>query len=205
MRSAVLEKPTLGISNGSLNSPRSPVISSAVLGMTLFVLTELMFFVALLSSYTVIKASKSIWVPPVQVRLPFEVTFLSGAFLLLSAALLMRAGRKLSLSQLTGSRPLLGWTILFGALFLVLQSFEWINLMKYGMTLSSGIFSACFFLIVGAHAFHVLGGLLALAHFFWHWNSETGAPRSYFRALQLFWYFVVAIWPVLYSIVHFQV
>ena len=67
------------------------VVSNGVLGMSLFILTEIMFFAGMVSSFSIVRASAAIWPPLDQPRLPLEATalntlalFLSGLFLYLA-------------------------------------------------------------------------------------------------------------------------
>ncbi|MGB5702243.1 MAG: cytochrome c oxidase subunit 3, partial [Polyangiales bacterium] len=64
---------------------REPVVPSGVLGMLMFVATEIMFFSGLISAF-VIGKSNAIggWPPPGQPRLPVEETALNTAALLAS-------------------------------------------------------------------------------------------------------------------------
>ena len=52
-----------------MNNPKQNVISSPVFGMSVFVFTEIMFFVALISAFMVIKAGNGDWQVP-EGRLP---------------------------------------------------------------------------------------------------------------------------------------
>jgi hypothetical protein len=94
-------------------------------------------------------------------------------------------------------------TLLLGTFFLVAQGYEWVQLLKFGMTVSSSVYGGLFYLIIGAHGFHVVGVLAVLIH---AWN-RLGASNNPITAegllpLQLLWYFVVCVWPVLYVLVY---
>jgi heme/copper-type cytochrome/quinol oxidase subunit 3 len=65
------------------------------------------------------------------------------------------------------------------------------------MTLTASNYGSFFYLIVGGHALHVLGGLtvlVVLAARLWR-EQLTSAG---FTAGRMFWYFVVLLWPALY-------
>jgi len=100
-------------------------------------------------------------------------------------------------------RRLLGISLLLGTFFLVAQGYEWVQLLNFGMTVSSSVYGGLFYLIIGAHGFHVVGVLAVLIH---AWN-RLGASNNPITAegllpLQLLWYFVVCVWPVLYVLVY---
>lgn len=69
------------------------VVSSGVLGMTLFVMTEIMLFSGMISAFAIVKASSAIWPPPDQPRLPLEETAFNTLALLASGVLLYLAQR----------------------------------------------------------------------------------------------------------------
>ena len=91
-----------------------------------------------------------------------------------------------------------------GALFLAIQGYEWMRLIEYGLTVSSGAYGGTFYTLIGAHAAHVVGALV------WLGVTLTLAARGRFldgqtavlRACAIYWHFVVALWPVLYVSVY---
>ena len=58
------------------NQPKraKPPVSSGVIGMLIFMVTEAMFFAALISAYLVIRSGIEEWPPWGQPRLPIETT-----------------------------------------------------------------------------------------------------------------------------------
>jgi len=187
---------------GALSRHRS-VFSNHVLGMLIFIFTELMFFTGVISAYIIIKAGRADnWVPPGEVRLPVEATAFNTLMLLISGVLIFLAGRKLEQSKRDEAITLFTWSIILGAFFVVFQGSEWVQLMAGGMTMKAGVFSACFYLLIGSHAFHATAAIIAML-FVLVSLRKNELPLSAFRAMQLFWGFVVAIWPVLYVLVYF--
>jgi heme/copper-type cytochrome/quinol oxidase subunit 3 len=180
---------------------RTPKVASSIVGMLIFVGTELMFFLALVSAYLVIRQSSGNFVPPADVRLPVIVTGINTAFLLTSGICLYAAGR---FWQYAYSKAL--WLYLaaciLGLTFVTVQGMEWIALIRLGMTMKSGVFGATFFLVIGSHGVHAA---LAVAAMLWHlrkaWRGKL--RHESFQALQIFWYFIVGIWPLLYALVYF--
>ena len=57
----------------------------------------------------------------------------------------------------------LGWTWALGVLFLFIQGVEWTRLVHYGLGVSSGIYGATFYTLIGVHGAHVLGAVACLA------------------------------------------
>jgi heme/copper-type cytochrome/quinol oxidase subunit 3 len=171
--------------------------------MLVFVATEVMFFTALISAFVIIKAGVEPWAPPVGVRLPVAGTAANTALLLLSGWFLHRSVRLLAAQG--GSRraqTLLGCAALLGVCFVLFQGFEWVRLIAYGMTMTSGIFGACFFLLIGTHGLHAAVAALTMVYFYQR-LTRNALRVDQLQALQVFWYFVVGIWPVLYVLVYF--
>jgi heme/copper-type cytochrome/quinol oxidase subunit 3 len=84
-----------------------------------------------------------------------------------------------------------------GAFFVIFQGVEWVALIREGLTLTSSHHGSFFYLIVGLHALHAVGAITVLA---WVWlRLQRGRlTASRFYAAQIFWYFVVGLWPILY-------
>jgi heme/copper-type cytochrome/quinol oxidase subunit 3 len=182
---------------------RKPLLASCVLATIIFVLTEIMFFTALISSYLVIKAGMGSWAPPETVTIPVAATALNTLILLSSAVLFFIAGRKykspndrLAIKQLYLSATLMG------AFFVSSQGYEWVKLVSYGMTMQNSLFGSCFYLLIGSHGLHVLSAVIVLGFFFTK-LVQGKLTVDNFKALRIYWYFVVMIWPILYGLVYF--
>ncbi|MCC7386503.1 MAG: cytochrome c oxidase subunit 3 [Deltaproteobacteria bacterium] len=166
--------------------------------MLLFAAAEAMFFAGLVSAFTIVRAGTpgGVWPPPGQPRLPFAETALNTGALLLSAAVLIWAHRRFRRSPELARWPLLTAMIL-GALFVTLQGVEWVGMLRQGLTLTSSTLGSFFYLVVGAHALHAVAAVGGLAYVFIRLLQGRLEP-SHFFAAQVFWYFVVGLWPVLY-------
>ncbi len=174
------------------------------LGMALFIAAETMFFAGLISAYLVFRAGNPDWPPAGQPRLPVASTAFNTLILLLSAFFCHRAVGTRRNGHPKSSAYWLGLTGVFGLFFLVLQGREWIRLVQFGLTLTSSVYGALFYLIVGIHGLHVLAGVAVL--FFVLKRSANGRyPADSHLAVELartYWTFVVGLWPVLYVLVY---
>jgi cytochrome c oxidase subunit 3 len=185
-----------------VHNPReAPLLPNAVLGTLIFIFTELMLFAGLISAHTITKASSAVgWPPPGQPRLPVEETALNTAALLASGVAVFLAQRAFRSDRARSFRPL-AIGIGLGAFFVGFQGVEWVRLIGEGLTLTSSTHGAFFYLIVGVHALHAVGALVALA-----WVARrmrrTVLPPATLSAAALFWYFVVGVWPVIYAQVY---
>ncbi len=70
-----------------LRRRRAALLADGVCGMLIFVVTETMFFTALISAFVIIKAGVDAWSPPAGVLLPVAATAFNTLLLLLSGAL----------------------------------------------------------------------------------------------------------------------
>ena len=186
--------PTLSV----VPPPRStPVVDNAVIGTIIFIVTETMMFAGLISGLAIVKAGTiGPWPPPDQPRLPIEATAFNTLMLLVSGAVLFHAQRVYKRQPIRARTPLAA-SIGLGAFFVVFQGAEWVQLIGEGLTITSGTLGSFFYLIVGMHALHALGALIALGVMYGRLGRLELSPGA-FQAARLFWYFVVGLWPILY-------
>lgn len=196
---------TAGGRNVDVGNParvrRKGPFEPAVLGTLIFIATEIMFFTGLLSAYNIArsKVPASIWPPPDQPRLPIESTLANSAVLVVSGVLLWLAVRAMAKNKDPLKLAVAG--ALLGAVFVAAQGFEWVSLIGQGLTLQRSTFASFFYLIVGLHGVHVLAGLVAVGLVVKGLAQGT-ATLPQLRAAQIFWTFVVAVWPVIYVMVY---
>ena len=184
------------------NAERRQLVSSSIFATVILIMTEVMFFAALISAYMIIRSGSEEWPPWGQPRLPVFATALNSLALLASAFCLHRSVKGFS-SQALRSKQLLALTIALGTVFVSVQGYEWVQLISFGLTIISSTYGGVFYLIIGAHGLHVIGGLLALLACLKRLNSTSQQLTiDNLRAAQIFWYFVVGVWPVLYTLVY---
>jgi cytochrome c oxidase subunit 3 len=178
--------------------PSPQLLASSVLGMLLFVFTEIMLFSGLISAHVIFLSGRvgEIWPPPGQPRLPFQETALNTTALLVSGVVLLIARLAYAKSPRRALVPM-AISVLLGAFFVAAQGAEWLDLIREGLTMTSSTYGAFFYLIVGTHAVHAVAAIFGLA---WAWlRLRTGELNSaHFDTVQIFWYFVVLVWPVIY-------
>ena len=184
------------------NAERRQLVSSSIFATVIMIMTEVMFFAALISAYMIIRSGAEEWPPWGQPRLPVFATAINSLTLLASALCLHRSVKVFS-SQASQSKQLLALAIALGIVFVSVQGYEWVQLISFGLTITSSTYGGVFYLIIGAHGLHVIGGLLALLACLRRFNSTSQQLTiDNFRAAQIFWYFVVGVWPILYTLVY---
>lgn len=181
-----------------------PIVSNARLAILMFIAAEAMFFAGLIGAFIVFRVGSPEWPPPFQPRLPVGATGVNTVILLLSGVAMQLA---LGAARRGRTARLLGWLIVtasLGAIFLAVQGYEWVRLIHYGLTLSSGVYGATFYTLIGCHGAHVLGALIWLLIVSAQTRKGRFSGRDY-QGVQLcamYWTFVVALWPVLYGLVY---
>ena len=177
---------------------REPLLSNGVLGMLVFIFTEVMFFAGLISAHTIVRsqAAGQMWPPYGQPRLPVEETAVNTAALLVSGIVLFLAWLAHRREPASARIPLL-LSILLGGIFVFFQGLEWVALLGEGLTLQSSSYGGFFYLIVGTHALHAVAALVALV---WAWTrlDQERLTGTQLATVAAFWYFVVLVWPILY-------
>lgn len=175
---------------------RRQLAPNGILAMLIFVVAETMLFAGFVSAFTIMRTSALVWPPPGQPRLPVMETAVNTGLLMASGVALALAGRAFRRHAPDARSPLLA-TLLLGSAFVVLQGREWVQLLAQGLTITSSALGSFFYLIVGLHAIHavVALGLVAAA---WTRLRRGFLPPALLGVTEVFWYFVVGIWPFLY-------
>jgi putative ABC transport system permease protein len=124
--------------------------------------------------------------------------------LLASSVAMAAAGRAL---EQRDTRALVRRLLLaggLGAAFLLVQGYEWIRLVSYGLTAWSGAYGTTFYTVIGTHAAHVVAAVVWVAVTAWLAASGrfVDGRTGTLRACAIYWHFVVALWPVLYVAVY---
>ena len=170
------------------------------IGMWVGLASVAMMFTSLSSAYIVRSASSDDWS-----TLPMPTVLLASTALLIgSSATLEIARRKLKAAL---SEPYTKWlalTVILGLGFLVAQIFAWRQLAQKGIFLATNPHSSFFYLLTGAHAVHLVGGLLGLT-FLWlrsrrHVVETTlvARRRAATDAVSIYWHFMDALWIYLF-------
>lgn len=171
-------------------------IKAPVLGMVLFVASELLFFGSLFGAYYTVRAQAEEWPPAGTVELGLGLP-LALTVVLLASSLTQHwasvAGRR---GDANGTLKGMAATVLLGTLFLLGEAWEWRELSGHGLELSTNVFGTLFYTMTGFHGLHLLVGvgilLLAAAKV----TRTRLGPRSHglLEAATYYWHFVDAVW-----------
>ena len=184
--------------------PNRPLGANAWLAVIMFLGAEAMFFAGLIGAFLVFRVGAAMWPPPFQPRLPVGVTGVNTVILLASAFTMHRALKAVRANDRRKLVRCLGVTVLLGTIFLIVQGYEWSQLLRFGLTVSSSVYGALFYTLIGCHGLHVFGALIWLLVVLWFARKGRYSRERLVgvETCAMYWTFVVALWPVLYGLVY---
>jgi cytochrome c oxidase subunit 3 len=205
------------MSSASFVSPKVNRPNLVAVGTIVWLSSELMFFAALFAMYFTTRAVQgpAVWLISTKIlNIPFaavnttmlvlsSITCQFGVF----AAERFQARRTGSVLnfRLWGMREWFVLTFLMGSFFVSGQIYEYANLVRDGLTLSSRAYGSVFYITTGFHGLHVTGGLIAFllvmlrvkrAGGITHKQATTAIVVSYY------WHFVDVVWIALFSAIY---
>jgi cytochrome c oxidase subunit 3 len=199
--------PVAGLSHDSTGG-----ISNVVLGMLLFLTSEVMFFAGLFAAYFSVRAHAPLWppinpesVPPERFQLeilplvgPATVLLILSSFTCQFAVWAIRRGDRVAFVRN------IGVTFLIGITFLVMQAIDYTALGAEGLTLASGPFGTTYFTLTGFHGAHVFGGVVMLGVVLYRGMAGQFSARHHdaVEAASLYWHFVDIVWILLFSLLY---
>ena len=151
----------------------------------------LMMFAGLTSAY-IVKRNQAGWVT---FDLPVAFWYSTAVIVSSSLALItaLRAFRERAMSRYRG---LIAVTLLLGVLFIALQILGFKQLWAQGVTLQANVSYSFLYVIVGLHAVHVIGGVIALAVM--SLKAFSSSVKNYsvvpVEVMSTYWHFVDVLW-----------
>lgn len=170
--------------------------------MIVFIAAELMFFSGLISAFLVFRFSGEPWPPPFQPRLPIPLTALNTIILVFSSFTMWQTQKKI---EKDGSfLSSFSLTIFLGITFLLIQGYEWIKMLNFGLSAKSTPYGSTFYVIIGTHGAHVLGAVLWLFFIFLKIliKESNRTTNSNISLCAMYWHLVVGLWPILFILVY---
>ena len=151
----------------------------------------IMMFAGLTSAY-IVKRNQANWT---SFELPVMFWY-STAVIVMSSVTLLMAHSAFRKREMAKYRNLVVITLLLGMLFITLQIFGFVQLWENGMTLQKNVSFSFLYVIVGLHALHVIGGVIALIVLFA--KAFSSKVRSYnivpIEVISTYWHFVDVLW-----------
>ena len=182
---------------------RAPVVANGMLAILVVIVFESMLFAGLLGGFSLLRFGTRFWPPPGQPYLPLALTWVNTGVLLGSLVPLTLAGRALRRGESRRFLGALAVTTFLGALFLIIQGTEWLRLLSHGMQVVNGVYGGIFLLLIGTHGAHVLAAVVWLAALAAIAAAgRLSAPEASLRIAATYWWFVCAVWVVLFGLVY---
>jgi len=189
----------------------SPIVRLSLrYGMTLFIGSEVMFFVGFFWAYfnfLIFPETQGdgqvVW-PPSTIHTfdPFHLPFLNTMILLLSGTTVTWAHHALLEGNRRDLLRGLGITILLGMAFTLCQAIEYSNApFKFN---GGGVYPSTFFLATGFHGFHVIVGTIFLIVCWFRARAGQFTPERHFgfEAAAWYWHFVDVVWLFLFTFIY---
>jgi cytochrome c oxidase subunit 3 len=177
---------------------------TALVGMLLFIASEVMFFGGLFATYFNARASVAAgtWGPPEgahELDLPLAAVLtailVSSSFTMQFGVWAIRRGDVGKLKMWTGI------TLVLGALFLAGQLYDYSEL---GFGISDGVFGTTFYTLTGFHGAHVFGGTVGLTIVLARAIRGQFSARNHVavEAVSMYWHFVDVVWIGVFSTIY---
>ena len=180
-------------------------------GMTLFIASEVMFFVGFFWAWFhfalypghVSGAEIAVWPPTgTQTFNPWQLPFLNTLILLLSGTTITWAHHALLHDDRKHLIMGLGFTIILGLAFTMLQAIEYAEA-PFAFS-GGGVYPSVFFLATGFHGFHVMVGTAFLIVCWFRARQGGFSPTRHFgfEAAAWYWHFVDVVWLFLFVAIY---
>lgn len=183
------------------------VVANLKWGMLLFIVSEIMFFVAFFwaffhSSINPSHVLGGVWPPAyLAVLNPWKIPLLNTIILLSSGATVTYAHHSIVWGSKPDALKALILTILLAIIFTALQAFEYTSA---SFSISDSVYGSIFYMITGFHGFHVFVGtcFLAVCAFRLYLNHFTREHHVGFEFAAWYWHFVDVVWLFLFITVY---
>jgi cytochrome c oxidase subunit III len=176
--------------------------NTALLGMLLFIASEVMFFGGLFGVYFNIRAISANW-PALPEGVEFHVNplVIVATIVLVSSSFTMQwAVWRIRKGDRTGMNRALAVTLIMGVVFLGMQAIDYAMLINEGIRLGIGIFPSLFYTMTGFHGAHVFGGVVGILVVLARGLAGQFSGRHHVavEAVSIYWHFVDVVWIALF-------
>ncbi len=178
----------------------------ALLGMMLFIASEVMFFAALFAAYFNAKATLPVFPPEGTEFLdPWGLPIIGTVILLLSSVTMQWGTSRIRQGDRTGLNRAVIVTLVLGLVFLGIQAYDYYELIvHHDFGIDSGVYGTLFFTMTGFHGAHVLGGVIGLAVILSRGLAGQFTKQHHVavEAVHYYWHFVDVVWVLLFLTIY---
>nr|YP_010845349.1 cytochrome c oxidase subunit III [Tetrastichus howardi]QXM14783.1 cytochrome c oxidase subunit III [Tetrastichus howardi] len=183
------------------------VISGLKMGMILFIISEIFFFISIFWCYFHMFLSPSIEIgmiwPPKNILSfnPYNIPLLNTIILLSSGITITWCHYSILLSKKLSSFISLLYTIILGIVFTLIQYMEYDHA---SFTMADSVYGSIFFMSTGFHGLHVIIGTLFLMINLIRINNNNYSSIHHFgfESAAWYWHFVDVVWLFLYLLIY---
>lgn len=179
------------------------VVGVSVVGLPIFIVSEIFIFLGLFASYWMMRLSAGIYWPPegtpeIDTTIPLIMTVI-----LVSSSITMHVAEvHLDKQDNSGFNKWLIITIILGTVFLGCTVYEYDHLIGAGFSPETNAYSSAFYSITGFHASHVFVGLATfVAVLLPALKGKTN--HSFVVCASVYWHFVDIVWFFVVSQIYF--
>ena len=172
-------------------------MSMPLLGMVLFIASEVMFFGGLFAAYFNIRADAAEWPPAGLEHLHATISGIFTVILVLSSVTMQLGVWAIRRGDVRGLVRWTALTLVLGVVFLCGQVYDYSTL---EFTIRDGVYGATFFTLTGFHGAHVFGGAVYLFIVLIRAMSGQFSARHHaaVEGASMYWHFVDVVWIALF-------
>jgi cytochrome c oxidase subunit I+III len=177
-------------------------VSKEKLGVWVFLMSEIILFGCIISSYIYVRLRSDLWPLAAQTHNVTIGTLNTIVLLTSSLAMILAVQSVKDNDQLGVKAGLLG-AFGLGATFLMIKlAIEWPREMANGFVITGGIAPSTYYTLMGAHAVHVGVGLGGLVYLMAKGFAGKFTPQSHtsLELIGLYWAFVDIVWIFLFPL-----
>nr|YP_009827244.1 cytochrome c oxidase subunit III [Trichopria drosophilae]QIV21184.1 cytochrome c oxidase subunit III [Trichopria drosophilae] len=183
------------------------VLKGLKLGMMLFIISEIFFFISFFWSFF-----HSYLCPNIEIGMmwpPKGMNIFNPMMLpLLNSIILLSSGMMLTYSHfllINNNKMMIFYlliTILLGFFFFIIQYYEY---NESSFSICDSIYGSTFYMMTGFHGFHVIIGIFMLMNSFYMMNKKyiSNFHHFSFELSAWYWHFVDVVWLFLFMMIYY--
>ncbi len=174
-------------------------IPTGRLGVWWILVSEIVIFGGILVSYLMHRLGHPEWADEALHTNVYAGAF--NTFVLLTSSLSAVLAHQAA-EQKNGPKAakLLMLTVLGGAVFLAVKSFEWHHEIVHGYTIFKSGFWSFYYIAAGVHAFHVIAGMVIMCII--AAAAKKGQELQRVEYIGIYWHFVDIVWIFLFPLLY---
>jgi cytochrome c oxidase subunit III len=170
-----------------------------VVGVIIFLGSELMFFAAMFGMYFTLRADNAAW-PPRGTELDLLEPAVATTILVASSFTMQLAVRRMAQGEPASMKRWIWITFVMGSGFLALQAHGYA---KATFQIDTSAYGSAFYAMTGFHALHVAAGLAAMLVVLGRAAAGAYTPQEHagLEAATYYWHFVDVVWVFLFLVI----